>query len=345
VANGAGNASGGAPAQALQTARPAPSAAGDEDTSWFDDAPAAPAARPALKSAAPARAPTPPKAAAPEAGAESYAWFDDVPATPVSKPARAPAPERESEPDIGASPAAPAAPRTASRPAERQAPPADEMPWFDDAPLPSFDALPDDIAFDDQYGEEEAGVSAAAIARMDWPALRAAVQACTRCGLCRERSAAVPGRGPAQAPWLVLGTAPAADDEAQARPLAGAPGQLLDNMLKAIAIAPEQDAYVTTLVKCRPPGDRAPTADETAACRPYLEREIVLAGTRAVVALGHTAAKGLLGAAARGKVLRLQHIPVVATYHPADLLRKPEDKARAWADLCLARSAFDGRGA
>lgn len=211
--------------------------------------------------------------------------------------------------------------------------------------MPSFDALPDDMPFNDQYGEQEAGVSAAAIARMDWPALRAAVHACTRCGLCRERGAAVPGRGPAQAPWLVLGTAPAADDEAQARPLAGAPGQLLDNMLKAIAVAPEQDAYVTTLVKCRPPGDRAPTADEMAACRPYLEREIALAGTRAVVTLGHTAAKGLLGAAARGKVLRLQQIPVVATYHPADLLRKPADKARAWADLCLARSAFDDRSA
>ncbi|MRV73944.1 hypothetical protein GJ700_19740 [Duganella sp. FT92W] len=178
---------------------------------------------------------------------------------------------------------------------------------------------------------------------MDWPALRAAVQSCTRCTLCQERSAAVPGRGGDSAPWLVLATAPNGDDEAQGRPLAGAPGQLLDNMLKAIQVVPDKDAYVATLVKCRPQGDRAPTADELAACRPYLERELALAGSRAIVTLGHTAGKALLGAAARGKVVRLEQIPVVATYHPADLLRKPEDKARAWADLCLARSAFDGR--
>ncbi|MTW03454.1 uracil-DNA glycosylase [Duganella ginsengisoli] len=216
--------------------------------------------------------------------------------------------------------------------------PDDGMPWFDDAPLPSFDA-----AFDGLYDEpaEDAGISDAAIARMDWPALRAAVQSCTRCALCRERSAAVPGRGPESAPWLVLATAPNGDDEVQGRPLAGAPGQLLDNMLKAINVAPDKEAYVATLVKCRPQNDRAPGADEVAACRPYLEREMALAGSRAIITLGHTAAKGLLGAAARGKVLRLEHIPVVATYHPADLLRKPEDKAKAWADLCLARSAYD----
>lgn len=218
--------------------------------------------------------------------------------------------------------------------------PDDGIPWFDDAPLPSFDAAFDDI---DGETEPDRGISDAAIARMDRAALQAAVQSCTRCTLCRERRAAVPGRGPDSAPWLVLATAPNGDDEAQQRPLAGAPGQLLDNMLKAIQVAPDADAYVTTLVKCRPQGDRAPSAEELAACRPYLERELVLAGSRAVITLGHTAAKGLLGAAARGKVLRLEQIPVVATYHPADLLRKPDDKARAWADLCLARSAFDGR--
>jgi uracil-DNA glycosylase family 4 len=180
------------------------------------------------------------------------------------------------------------------------------------------------------------------IARMDWPALRSAVQGCTRCALSRERRAAVPGRGGERAPWLVLAAAPAVEDETQVRPLAGAPGQLLDNMLKAISVKAEPEAYVTTLVKCRAQDDRAPGPDVVAACRPYLEREMALAGTRAIVTLGHVAAKGLLGAAARGKVLRLAQIPVVATYHPADLLRKPEDKARAWADLCLARAAFDG---
>jgi DNA polymerase len=366
-------------ASAAAPAAPRAAPSSGEDTSWFDDAPAAPSTRPALKSPPPAKAPPPARPAAqgaanPAAGAggasgrdsggdsggESYAWFDDVPATPIAKPVRKAGPEADAEDEApwrDAAPARPAArpgpqarptqPAYPAHPAQRassQSVPDDGMPWFDDAPLPSFDA-----GFDDLYGGEEsesgsnAGVSDAAIARMDRAALQAAVQSCTRCALCRERGAAVPGRGADSAPWLVLATAPNGDDEAQGRPLAGAPGQLLDNMLKAIGVAPEAQAYVTTLVKCRPQGDRAPAPEELAACRPYLERELALAGSRAVITLGHTAGKGLLGAAARGKVLRLGQVPVVATYHPADLLRKSEDKARAWADLCLARSAFDGR--
>src|SRR5471032_1317690 len=90
--------------------------------------------------------------------------------------------------------------------------------------------------------------------------------------------------------------------------------------------------------RCRP---RA-TPDEAAACRPYLERELALTGAAMLVTLGQAAAKGLLGAAARGKVLRRGELPVVATYHPDDLLRRPEDKAKAWGDLCLARAARDG---
>ncbi len=366
---------------------------GTEDTSWFDDAPAAPSARPALKSPAPAKAAPPARPPANggaasgtgDADGDSYAWFDAVPATPLAKPPRQGSPEREAmdgesagrefprDDSAAAGRAAPRgassgrepwretggpagrAPQAAQRPGRPpqsafQAAPApdgmpdDGVPWFDDAPPPSFDAAFDGLyGGDGHYGQEEQGVSDAAIARMDWPALRAAVQTCTRCPLGRERAAAVPGRGPEQAPWLVLAAAPDADDEAQQRALAGAPGQLLDNMLKAINVAPEGDAYVTTLVKCRARDGRAPSGDELSACRPYLERELALAGSRAIVTLGHTAAKGLLGAAARGKVLRLEQIPVVATYHPADLLRKPDDKARAWADLCLARAAFDGR--
>lgn len=378
----AGHAAGHPPAVSAAPATPRAAPASGEDTSWFDDAPAAPSTRPALKSPPPAKAPPPARpaahaAASPAAGAggrgdgtagaagaESYAWFDDVPATPISKPVRKAAPEPDAADEAPWRDAVPAV--NARRPARPgQAGPAasafpampdDGMPWFDDAPLPSLDASFDvsfdaafdagfDAGFDAPYGDTgaDAGVSTAAIARMDRAALQAAVQSCTRCTLCRERGAAVPGRGADSAPWLVLATAPNADDEAQGRPLAGAPGQLLDNMLKAINVAPQAQAYVTTLVKCRPQGDRAPTAEELAACRPYLERELALAGSRAVITLGHTAAKGLLGAAARGKVLRLEQIPVVATYHPADLLRKPEDKARAWADLCLARAAFDGR--
>ncbi|MNR51861.1 Uracil DNA glycosylase superfamily protein [compost metagenome] len=101
-------------------------------------------------------------------------------------------------------------------------------------------------------------------------------------------------------------------------------------------------------MKCRPPaaedgGDSLPTPEQLAACRPYLQRELELAGSRMILTLGHTAGKGLLGAAARGKVLRYDGIPTIATYHPADLLRKPADKAKAWSDLCLAKAAHAGR--
>jgi DNA polymerase len=210
--------------------------------------------------------------------------------------------------------------------------------WFDDAPA----AAPPAVA-----PVARGPVSEPGIPDMDWTALQAAVKSCTRCDLCHSRKAAVPGRGDAIAQWLVLGTAPTAADEDQQRSIAGDPGQLLDNMLKAIGVATDEDAYVTTLVKCRPTtadgADRLPTADELSACRPYLERELELAGTRIILTLGHTAGKGLLGGAARGKVLRYDGIPTIATYHPADLLRKPEDKAKAWSDLCLAKAAHAGR--
>jgi DNA polymerase len=209
--------------------------------------------------------------------------------------------------------------------------------WFDDAPAAPAAVAP--VA--------RGPVSEPGIPDMDWTALQAAVKSCTRCDLCHSRKAAVPGRGDANAQWLVLGTAPTAADEDQQRSIAADPGQLLDNMLKAIGVATDEDAYVTTLVKCRPTtadgADRLPTADELSACRPYLERELELAGTRIILTLGHTAGKGLLGGAARGKVLRYDGIPTIATYHPADLLRKPEDKAKAWSDLCLAKAAHAGR--
>ena len=110
--------------------------------------------------------------------------------------------------------------------------------------------------------------------------------------------------------------------------------------------------YVTSLVKCRPTnangGDRAPTAAEAAACRPFLERERELCGAGMVLTLGQVAANGLLGkplqeplAGSRGSTHHIGAVPMVATLHPGELLRRGADKALAWADLCLARYAAD----
>jgi DNA polymerase len=141
-------------------------------------------------------------------------------------------------------------------------------------------------------------------------------------------------------------------------PLAGDPGKLLDNMLAAVGMGRERDVYVTNLIKCRPTtpngGERAPTPQEAAACRPYLEREVALTGADTVLTLGQIAANTLLGrplpeplAGARGAVHALetasaaggQAVRLVATLHPGELLRRGADKALAWADLCRARNA------
>lgn len=263
-------------------------------------------------------APPPPPVASPApAGNPDTAWFDEAPAPPPMAPVH----------KKPASPRAPAAAEPAS---------GEDTAWFDAVPAAPVKRPAVRTAATDEE-----------IAVMEWPALQAAVTRCTRCKLCETRRAAVPGRGDEQARWLVLGLAPAAQDEEVEQPLSAAPGQLLDNMLRAVDLSTQQGAYVTTLVKCRPKApdgtDRLPTADELAACRPYLQRELALTGAGLALTLGGITAKGLLGMAARGKVLRHGELPVVATFHPADLLNKPADKAHAWADLCLARSAHAGR--
>jgi len=205
----------------------------------------------------------------------------------------------------------------------------DSTAWFDDAPAP---ARPDPVSDE-------------AIAVMDWAALKTAVATCTRCELCESRRSAVNGRGAQAARWIAIAAAPSRLDEKDNQAIAGEAGQLLNNMLKAIELQPESDVYVTNLVKCRPSNpdgsDRAPGLEELQACRPFLERELALTGATMAMTFGQHAARGLMmGPAARGKVMRYgaAELPVVATYHPDDLLRKPEDKAKAWGDLCLAKA-------
>ncbi|MGV7211357.1 uracil-DNA glycosylase family protein [Oxalobacteraceae bacterium A2-2] len=229
----------------------------------------------------------------------------------------------------------PAAAPPIARPVPAAPPPAaardldESTAWFDDAPVP--EAAP-------------AEARQPSIAAMGWTELRAAVKNCTRCELCATRRNAVPGRGAEGARFMAIAAAPTVQDEDEARAITGQGGVLLDNMLKAIALAPEEDVYVTSLVKCRPGSpdgaSRAPSAAELEACRPYLERELALTGATQLLTLGQAAAKGL-NLSSRGKVHRYGALPVVATYHPDDLLKRPEDKAKAWADLCLARAARD----
>lgn len=186
------------------------------------------------------------------------------------------------------------------------------------------------------------------IATMGWDELEADIRACTACELCERRRQAVPGVGDRHARWMLVGEGPGAEEDQRGEPFVGQAGKLLDNMLAAIGLARGEDVYIANAVKCRPPHNRTPESAELAACLPYLERQIDLVQPELLVALGRPAAQALLDievriGAARGKLFEHRGIPVVVTYHPAYLLRNPQDKARAWEDLCFARRCMRER--
>lgn len=189
-----------------------------------------------------------------------------------------------------------------------------------------------------------------AIERMDWAALQQDVAACRACGLCRQRRQAVLGVGDTDADWLFIGEGPGAEEDARGEPFVGPAGKLLDAMLAAIDLRRGDDVYIANAVKCRPPGNRTPESAEMAACAPYLKRQIALLQPRLIVLLGRAAAHALLGnqgslAGLRGQTFHYftpedgaGGIPMLVTYHPAYLLRTLPDKAKAWEDLCRART-------
>lgn len=273
---------------------------------------------------------------APAAAADPVAGAAVVEAAPeAAEPA--PAPVSASIPAPAPAPAPALAPAPA--PAAREHTPLSAPPYRNPPPVQ------DESAWDDSVAPEPAAPD---VATMDWAGLRQAIAACKDCA-CGAGRKPVHGAGPRQARWLIAAGTPSALDEEAGQPLTGEPGKLLDNMLHAVGLSRERDAYVTPLVKCRPlnakGGDRAPTPAEIAACRPFVERELALTGATTVLTLGQVATNGLLGrvlqeplAGARGEVHRLGEAPLVATLHPGELLLRGENKALAWADLCRARS-------
>lgn len=181
-----------------------------------------------------------------------------------------------------------------------------------------------------------------AIAAMGWEELAAAVSACSACALCRMRKQAVLGVGDVEADWLFVGEGPGAEEDERGEPFVGQAGKLLDAMLAAIDLKRGEKVYIANAVKCRPPDNRTPEAEETAACWPYLARQIELIRPKLIVALGKPAAQTLLQqevtiSRSRGALHDFAGIPLVVTYHPAYLLRNLPDKAKAWEDLCFMR--------
>ncbi len=192
----------------------------------------------------------------------------------------------------------------------------------------------------------EAGAGAGAndgaeVAGGDWESLAGQVAACQLCALAGSRTQTVFGVGHRNADWMIVGEAPGAEEDRRGEPFVGRAGQLLDEMLRAVGLA-RDSVFIANILKCRPPNNRDPKQEEADACRDYLNRQIALIQPKVILAVGRIAAQQLLGrddpvGRLRGQRHNVDDIPVVVTYHPAYLLRRPSEKGRAWTDLCLAR--------
>ena len=181
-------------------------------------------------------------------------------------------------------------------------------------------------------------------------ALRAHIGDCTRCKLCRMgRRQVVFGVGNPNAELMFVGEAPGADEDAQGEPFVGRAGQLLTRIIEGGLEMKRADVYIANVIKCRPPSNRNPEPDEVATCEPFLAAQIDLIKPRVIVALGTFAAHALLKtdtpiSRLRGQVFNYRGgSRLVATFHPAFLLRSPERKRDVWEDVKKVRALLADR--
>lgn len=183
----------------------------------------------------------------------------------------------------------------------------------------------------------------------DWETLRHSVLRCTRCRLHETRTQSVFGVGDTKARLMIVGEAPGAEEDRQGEPFVGRAGNMLDSMLRAINIEREQ-VFIANVIKCRPPQNRDPRADEVSACADYLTAQIAHVAPELILAVGRVAAQHLLGSTETLAKMRnvrdlaAHGVPVIVTYHPAYLLRTPAQKGRGWEDLKRVREQLGGSG-
>ena len=175
--------------------------------------------------------------------------------------------------------------------------------------------------------------------------LEGQINTCMKCPLGGTRGKFVFGVGSPTATLMLIGEAPGAEEDAQGEPFVGRAGQLLTKILEAINFR-RQDVYICNILKCRPPENRKPAADEVKECLPYLRKQIALLRPKLIVCLGLTAVENLLGTTEslghlRGRVLEYEGIPLMVTYHPAALLRNPAWKRPTWEDVQAMRKLHD----
>ena len=160
---------------------------------------------------------------------------------------------------------------------------------------------------------------------------------CTRCKLCKSRKTIVLGEGNPSAELVFVGEGPGEQEDLQGRPFVGRSGQLLDRMIQAMGLE-RSSVFIANVVKCRPPNNRNPERDEIAQCGPFLRRQLEFIKPKVIIALGTFAAQTLLETTEtigrlRGRFHPYAHAKLLATFHPAYLLRNPPAKKDAWEDL------------
>jgi len=175
--------------------------------------------------------------------------------------------------------------------------------------------------------------------------VRTALGDCTRCRLCEGRSQIVFGDGNSEADLMFIGEGPGAEEDRRGLPFVGRAGELLTQMIEKGLGTPRSSVYICNIVKCRPPQNRTPLADEVTTCRPFLDGQISAVRPRVIVALGKPSASLLLGrdiaiTRVRGTWHEYRGVPVMPTFHPAFILRRytPQNRRLVWDDL---KAAFD----
>ena len=227
----------------------------------------------------------------------------------------------------------------------------EEYSFIDDLPDPNINNLCASVPL----CEENPKNVSASQCEDSLEAIAAEITSCKRCDLCKTRINTVPGEGVANPLVMVIGEGPGEDEDKTGRPFVGRAGQLLDRMLDSkgkIGLSRNTNCYIANILKCRPPGNRSPQPDETAACVPYLVRQIKILRPKVILAAGNTAAKTLLDSTQGITKLRgiftvfrsivlvdgEFDIPLLPTFHPSALLRDESLRAPVWEDMKILRA-------
>jgi DNA polymerase len=264
-----------------------------------------------------------------------------------------PLPRAEARP----APPPPARP-AAARPAPPPPPPRAEVrptppppPIARPAPAPAPPVTPGALGAWGNFLKPAAPAVAAAPRTL--AAVQAEIDGCTRCGLCAGRSTIVFGVGDPKASVFVIGEGPGEQEDLRGEPFVGPAGQMLDRMLSNVLALPRERVYIANIVKCRPPNNRNPEPAEIASCLPFLHAQLAAIQPRLVLVLGSIASKtlfdnkGIMSVRGRWQTLTWPgggSAPAMPTFHPAYLLRKPEDKTLTFADLKLVRLKMEELG-